>query len=195
MNDRQRVAALRLVAAVAFLLGTALPRPALGEPPRTKEYEVKAAFLYNFTKFVTWNWSVPSREAEEPFVIAVVGESPFGDALAALEGKTVQGRPIVVRKVESLDTLKSCRMAFLSSSESSRLAAILQAAHARNILTVGDMDRFASRGGVIGLVRLGGRVGFEINVDAARRAGLTVSSKLLSLAVAVHRDDGRQDRQ
>jgi hypothetical protein len=183
------MAALRRIAVVALLVGTLLPCPASGEPPRTKEYEVKAAFLYNFTKFVTW--SAPFQDAEETFVIAVVGENPFGDALAVLDGKTVQGKPIVVRKVESLDSLKSCRMAFLSSSERSRLPAILQAAHAKNILTVGDMDRFASRGGVIGLVLRGDRVGFEINTDAARRAGLTVSSKLLSLAVAVHREEGK----
>ncbi|MEW6719555.1 MAG: YfiR family protein [Thermodesulfobacteriota bacterium] len=191
MATRHRKAAGPIAIGLVLLLAAGHPLPASGHHTPIHEYEVKAAFLYNFTKFVTWNWSVPSRDAEEPFVIGVVGENPFGDALALLERKTVRGRPIVVRNVETLESLRSCRMAFVSSSEESRLPAILQGAHARNILTVGDMDRFAARGGVIGLVMRGDRVGFEINVDAARRAGLTVSSKLLSLAAAVHRDEGR----
>jgi hypothetical protein len=190
MNNRQRQAALRLVIALVLLFGAVLPRPALGDAPPTKEYEVKAAFLYNFTKFVTWS-DASSRDAGAPFVIAVIGDDPFGDALSVLENKTAMGRPIVVQRVSSLDSLKSCRMLFVSSSARDRLPAILRAAHARNILTVGDMERFAARGGIIELVLTGDRVGFEINTESARQAGLTVSSKLLSLARTVHREAGK----
>ncbi len=187
MTDRRRHRALRLLLALALLLGTALPRPALGEQPSTKEYEVKAAFLFNFTKFVTWGDAAPA-DAGKPFVIAVVGEDPFGEALSVLEGKTAQGRPIVVQRVSGVESLRNCRILFVSSSAGDRLPSILRAAHARNILTVGDMDRFAQRGGVIGLVLAGDRIGFEVNTESARQAGLTISSKLLSLAKAIHHE-------
>ena len=127
----------------------------------------------------------------KPFVIAVVGDDPFGRALSGLEKKTAQGKPIVVQRVESLDSLKSCRVLFISSSVGPRLPSILRAAHARSILTVGDTERFAAGGGIIELVLQEGRVGFEVNVESAKKAGLAISSKLLSLAKAVHREGGK----
>ena len=124
-------------------------------------------------------------------MIAVLGDDPFGEALSVLENKTAQGRPIAVQRASSLDSLKSCRVLFISSSVGSRLPSILHDAHARNILTVGDAERFAAQGGIIQLVLHEGRVGFEINVDSARKAGLAISSKLLSLSKAVHREGGK----
>ncbi|MBE0602736.1 MAG: YfiR family protein [Deltaproteobacteria bacterium] len=186
MTDRQRQAALRLIIALVLLFGAVLPRPALGDH-HMKEYEVKAAFLFNFTKFVTWSDTAPA-DAGKPFVIAVIGDDPFGEALSVLERKTAQGRTIVVRRVHNLDSLKNCRILFISSSVGERLPSILRTAHARNILTVGDTERFASRGGIIGLVLAGDRIGFEINTESAKHAGLTISSKLLSLAKAIHRE-------
>jgi hypothetical protein len=190
MAYRQRQVGRGLAIGLALLLSTALPRMALGNHHTPKEAEIKAAFLYNFTKFVAWSDSAP-QESITPYVIAVLGDDPFGDALSALEKKTVQGRPIVVQNVSSLDSLKSCQMLFISSSEEPRLGAILRAAHARKILTVGDMEGFASRGGIIGLGLYGDRVGFEINVESARQAGLTISSRLLSLAKDIHRESGK----
>lgn len=187
MTPRQRQAALRLLVAVVLLFGAVLPRTALGEQPATKEYEVKAAFLYNFTKFVTWSGAAPA-EPGKPFVITVIGDDPFGEALSGREQKTAQGRTIVVHRVHNLDSLRNCRILFISSSVGERLPSILRVAHARGILTVGDTERFASRGGVIGLVLTGGRVGFEINTESAKHAGLTISSKLLPLAKAIHRE-------
>ena len=189
MAGRQRQAALRLLIALALVFGAVLPRPALGDH-HMKEYEVKAAFLFNFTKFVAWS-DAAAPDPAAPFVIAVLGDDPFGEALSALEKKTAQGRPIVVQRANSLDSLKNCRILFVSSSVGSRLPEILRAAHARSILTVGDMEGFASRGGIIELVLQGDKVGFEINVNSAKQAGLTISSKLLSLAKAIHREGGR----
>ena len=189
MAGRQRQAALRLLIALALVFGAVLPRPALGDH-HMKEYEVKAAFLFNFTKFVAWS-DAAAPDPGAPFVIAVLGDDPFGEALSALEKKTAQGRPIVVQRANSLDSLKHCRILFVSSSVGSRMPEILRAAHARSILTVGDMEGFASRGGMIELVLLGGKVGFEVNVNSAKQAGLTISSKLLSLAKAIHREGGR----
>ncbi len=172
---------------LVLFLSACICAPALGNPNRKREYEIKAAFLYNFTKFVAWNdASFPDDRA--PFVIAVLGDDPFGDALSALERETAHGRPIVVRRAASLDALGPCHLLFVSSSAESRLAAVLRAAHARNILTVGDMEGFASRGGIIELVLAGDRVGFEINMNSARLAGLAISSKLLALAKIVHRE-------
>ncbi|MBE0604367.1 MAG: YfiR family protein, partial [Deltaproteobacteria bacterium] len=115
MTPRRRRAALRLFVAAVLLFGAVLPRPALAEQPATKEYEVKAAFLFNFTKFVTWSDTAPAEPAK-PFVIAVIGDDPFGEALTVLEQKTAQGRTIVVHRVHNLDSLKNCKILFISSS-------------------------------------------------------------------------------
>jgi hypothetical protein len=185
------MAALRLVTGLVLLITAGLcPPPAIGNPSPAREYEIKAAFLYNFTKFVVWGGPA-TRGVNDPFVIAVLGDNPFGDALTALEKKTVDGRPIVVQRVHGMESLKSCQLLFIASSEEPGLPAILRAAHSRNILTVGDMERFASRGGIIELILQGDRIAFEINVESAKQAGLTISSKLLSLARAIHREGVR----
>jgi len=179
-----------------LLLGLALvlvaaPGPlARAEPQGVEEYKVKAAFLYNFTKFVEWPDSA-FRDPSAPFVVAVLGDDPFGDALDVLKGKTAQGRPIVVRRAASLDALGRFHLLFVATSEKSRLESVLPAAEAMHALTVGDAPGFRSQGGVIQLVRDGDRIGFEVNPDASRRAGLKISSKLLGLARAVGGGNGK----
>ena len=179
-----------------LLLGLALvlvaaPGPlALAEPQGVEEYKVKAAFLYNFTKFVEWPDSA-FRDPSAPFVVAVLGDDPFGDALDVLKGKTAQGRPIVVRRAASLDALGRFHLLFVATSEKSRLESVLPAAEAMHALTVGDAPGFRSQGGIIQLVRDGDRIGFEVNPDASRRAGLKISSKLLGLARAVGGGNGK----
>ena len=177
-----RVRGLLLV--LALVLPAAPGTPALAEPQGVEEYKVKAAFLYNFTKFVEWPDGA-FRDASAPFVLAILGNDPFGDALDVLKGKTVLGRPIVVRRADSLEGLGRFHMLFVPSTERSRLASVLPAAEAMHALTVGDAPGFRSQGGIIQLLRDGDRIAFEVNLDASRRAGLKVSSKLLALAKAV----------
>lgn len=146
------------------------------------EYEVKAAFVYNFTRFVQW----PQARASGPLDICVMGEDPFGSALdEAVENKHVGGRPIAVTRLSETDTASACEVLFISSSEHDRVERIVETLADSPVLTVGDVEDFAERGGMINLTERGSHVRFEINVDALERAGLRASSRLLRLATIV----------
>lgn len=177
-------AALALAAALAAS-GRSVPRAAEPPPDPGLEYQVKAAFLYNFAKFVAW----PPEAFPDPdsiLVIGVLGRDPFGAILdRAVQGKTVNGRTLVVRRFPSLADLAPCHILFVSASERGRLKETLEAVRGGSVLTVGEVDDFTRRGGIVNLGVVEGRVHFEINIDAAARAGLTVSSKLLSLSTIV----------
>jgi hypothetical protein len=145
------------------------------------EYQVKAAFLYNFVKFVEWPASL--AEQRGPIVMCVIGKDPFGDLLVrAVEGKSVNGRPIVVRNVAEPGAAVSCQVLFVSTPESGRLPEIAKAVRVWSVLTVGESERFAERGGMVGFLMEGQKVRFQINAKAAAEAGLQISSKLLQLS-------------
>jgi hypothetical protein len=146
------------------------------------EHQVKAAFLFNFAKFVTWPTDTfPDQNA--PLVIGIAGDDPFGDAIDEItRGERVNGHPIVVKRLGADDQLGRCQILFVSSSERKRLRKILESLGNAPVLTVGEPDDFALLGGVIRFTKNQYRVGFEINIDAAERSGLRISSKLLSLA-------------
>ena len=167
---------------VAMLISGGAPSFARGEP--APEYAVKAAFLYNFAKFVEWPADAFAGPAS-PIVFFVFGEDPFGDALKSLKGKTANGRPIVVRYAANLGELERCHLLFVSASEKANLPKILQATKSWSILTVGDMNGFAQDGGIINMVKEESRVGIEINLEAAQLSRLKISSKLLGLAKIV----------
>jgi hypothetical protein len=151
---------------------------------------VKAAFLYYFVKFVEW----PATIAEQlgPVSMCVIGKDPFGGALVrAIEGKQVNGRPIVVRQVNGPGAATSCHVLFVSSSESSRFTDIVKTVRAWSVLTVGESDGFAERGGMVTFLMEGQRVRFQINLKAATDAGLKISSKLLQLAAPASGKSGK----
>ena len=149
------------------------------------EYEVKAALLFNFARFVAWpaeSFSGP----DAPFVVAVVGNDPFGQALErTLAGKTVGGRPIQIRRWRKARDRGPCQILFVAASERGSLRAVLDDVRDQPVLTVGDMAEFATSGGIIGLVMERSHVRFEINSASATRARLAISSRLLSLARVV----------
>jgi uncharacterized protein DUF4154 len=152
------------------------------------EYEVKAAMIYNFAKFVEW----PSTGNSQPFVLGVVGDDPFGQTLERLVAdRAVSGREIRIERYPTADDLGRCDILFIAESESPELPLILAQVHDRGVLTVGDKKDFARDGGVIGFRLEGNKVRFDINVDAARRSGLRISSKLLRLARVVHGEQSR----
>ncbi len=169
------------VVILALALSGLIPGPAPGETPAFQEYQVKAAFLYNFAKFVEWP-SEAFASPESPMVLVILGSNPFGDALKNLRGKTVNGRQLVVRMAESVEDVDPSHILYVGESEKGKLSHILKTAEKRNILTVGDSEGFAQRGGVINMLTEGSRVVIEVNPEAAQRARLTVSSKLLALA-------------
>lgn len=155
--------------------------PALAQA--VQEYEIKAAFIYNFAKFVEW----PREDAGNtgPITIAVVGKDPFGEALDLLKEKTIGTRKIEVKRFTRVDDIAKCHILFVSASENHRLSHILKITEKWHALTVGDVTGFARSGGIINFTVIGDKVRFEINVDAAHRAGLKISSQLLKLATIV----------
>jgi len=146
------------------------------------EYQVKAAYLFNFLKFVEWpEGAFPDPLA--PIVIGIVGDDPFGEALPQVViGKTAQGRDLVIRKYRAGEDLRASHILFISASEKKRLPQLLASLHGSNVLTVADFEGFLEEGGMIQLFSETNRIRFAINVDAAVRAKLKLSSKLLSLA-------------
>ena len=172
-------------------LGTASERDAERDPTSYDEYAVKAAFLFNFAKFVKWPAEADPNE-ESTIPICVLGADPFGPALDSIDGKVVSGRRVEVRRMKRLEPLEACRILFICKSEQERLHKILRTLKDTNVLTVGDMEGFAQIGGVINLIVVQGKVRFEINVDAAQQAGLKVSSQLLKLARIVSNESSEE---
>jgi hypothetical protein len=149
------------------------------------EYQIKALFLLNFTKYVDWP-PASFAETNTPIVIGFYAEAKFGDALKkAVEGKTVSGRPISVQRIEKDGDSLKCHVLFISDSEKRRLGEILDRIKALPVLTVGETDHFTEHGGVINFVKKEDKVRLEINLDAARQAKLQISSKLLNVADVV----------
>ena len=149
------------------------------------EYQIKAAFLFNFAKFVEWP---PGKlgEARSRIAVCVLGKDPFGPVLdQALQGKTIDGRPVLVRRSPSISDCKDCHIVFISSSEKERLAEILPALTSASALTVSEVPRFAERGGMINFTIDDNKIRLEINAGSAAGAGIRISSKLLNLARVV----------
>lgn len=152
------------------------------------EHEIKAAFLYNFAKFVDWPASAHSSE-NSAIRVGILGIDPFGDTLdRPLKGRTVQGRPFAIQRSRNLEELKSCHILFVSTSEKDRMKGILAGLQGLPILMVGEVEGFARKGGTINFFLQEKQVRFEINPDAAARAGLKISSKLLQLARIVREE-------
>lgn len=177
--------------AIALLLFFAAERQPTGAQSRTAgEYEVKAAFLYNFAKFIDWpDGSFAGSRA--PFSICVLGADPFGSTLdSALREKTIGSHPVTLARLQDATQARRCQMVFVSSSESRRLSEIEDRLRGASVLLVGDFPGFASAGGALQFIIEDNRVRFLINTDAAQRAGLRLSSKLLSVARVVHDSAG-----
>lgn len=175
-----------LAVAALLLLGCPAVRADIadaGTPP--SEYAVKAAFLFNFAKFVTWPPAAfPAPDA--PVLIGILGEDPFdGEILRLAADVRVQGRPIVIKHGANVAELADCQVIFFSRSEDDRLAQWFRALREQHIpaLTVGETDAFLAAGGMIRFVMAQRKVRFEIEPDRATAAQLTISSKLLRLAV------------
>lgn len=166
-----------------FLLAVLLSFTAIGET--IDEYQVKAAFLYNFTKFVDWPPQTFKTD-RDPIRICVLGQDPFGNALAqAVAGKTVLGRALVLSWLSVPGHATECQVLFISSSERKHLGAILGALRTSAVLTVGETDGFGAQGGIVNFKLEDGRIRLEVNVEAAGRAKLGISSKVLNLAEIV----------
>ena len=147
------------------------------------EYQIKAAFLYNFAKFVEWP-SAAFDDPAAPIVIGILGDNPFHDDLAnTIRGKKIDEHPLAVKELHSLSETTNCHILFISTSEKKRLPEILAGLKGTSVLTVGEMDRFTETGGMINFVLEKTKIRFQINSDAANTGRLKISSKLLNLAL------------
>ena len=145
------------------------------------EYRIKAAFLYNFAKFVDWPPAETGRE-KEAFKIGILGDDPFGNDIDVIDNKQIRGMPLKIFRADSLNELGGCQIIFLSASIEHELKAILAQMQDRPVLTVSDTNGFAQQGVIINLINVDNKIRFEINPAAADRAGLKISSHLLRLA-------------
>ena len=148
------------------------------------ESQVKAAYLYNFGKFVTWQ---PGQAGNSGSLeICLLGKDPFGPMLdATVAGESIDGRKIAVKRIGKVQDAPECRILFVGLSEGSRLGSILTAAQRFGMLTVSDIPNFAEQGGIIEFVSQQDRIRFEVNRAAAEQSHLVLSSQLLKVASKV----------
>jgi hypothetical protein len=175
---------LAMLIAVVFFVSTV---SLMAQQPKLSEYQVKAAYLFNFGRFVKWPAGLPAGKGDS-FAVCVLGKDPFGANLdATLAGEALDGKPVVIRRLSRPQDAVDCRILFVSSTEEHHLKEILAAIDQEGVLTVSDMPGFSRKGGIIQFVAEGDRVRFEINLSSAESARLVLSSELLKVAAAVRR--------
>ena len=149
---------------------------------QTAEYQVKGAFLYNFAQFADWPPQAFTG-TDSPFVIGVLGTDPFGKFLdELLRGETIKGRPVILKRFSRVDEIQAVHILFIHHKFDISASEISSLSTDKNILTIGDAPGFAENGGIICFYTENNKVRFEVNVGAAKAAGLVLSSKLLRLA-------------
>lgn len=153
------------------------------------EYQVKAAFLFNFAKFIEWPTNAFQSE-KAPITLCVFRYDPFGSALEeVIRGKAINNRELLARRINELPNLKACQLVFVSDREDKHLSEISNSVRGASVLVVGEGEDFAERGGTNQFFLENNKLRFAINVDAIQRARLQASSKLLALARIVHDND------
>ena len=153
----------------------------------SREYGIKAAYLYRFIGYVDWA-SINDSDSDQPFTIGILGDDVFGEALVALTRQTVDGRPVVLERIQSpsLPAISRCEMLFISSAAEKQFGDVLTLLGDANVLTVGETKGFAERGGMIEFRVRKNKIRFIINAQAAKRAGFQISARLLDLAEHVY---------
>lgn len=192
INDIARRFRIGAIAHLLLVLAACGPAVGLGaDAVPSKEYQIKAACLLNFVQFIEWPASA-FAESGSPITVGVLGNDPFGQALEqTFQDETVQGRKLVVKRSRQVEDLNTCHLVFISKSEQDRLPGTLTGLNDARIVTVGEMEGFASRGGIINFFMENNKVRFEINAEAAQRKGLKISSQLLKRAKTVGSDPGK----
>jgi len=174
-----------VIAIAAVIAALTLASSSVAQAPVTGEYEVKAAFLFHFAQFVDWPLEA-FKDGGSPLAYCTVGEDPFHGALdASLSGKTVGARSFRVLHFKRPQEIQGCQVLFIGAEEKKVLPAILAGVSGNSVLTVGESEHFAQDGGMIGFLLEENKVRFEINLEAAEKAKLKISSRLLALAKTV----------
>lgn len=158
------------------------PQIAAAQTGPASEYELKAAMLYKLTRFVEWPPAV-YRDPKAPMVLCILGRDPFGDFLTSIaSSQTTDGRPVEIRHARNNKEVRACHVIYISSSERKSIGEILSALRGYSVLSVGEMAQFAAHGGMVQFSLDDRQVHFEINLEAASRADIKISSRLLALA-------------
>jgi hypothetical protein len=175
LSGRTRALLLLLLLGLTRTLGAAAPT----------EEQVKAVFVFNFSHFV--DWPPTSLAADQaPFVICVAGNDAFGDRLTeVVQGEKIDQHPLAVRRIQGATDANGCQVLFVGQGEAGQLPQIIAALNHRGTLTVSDAAGAAEQGAMIQFVTENNHIRLRINVEAARAAGLTISSKLLRPAEIV----------
>jgi hypothetical protein len=177
------------VLAIFFSCAPSTSSVLFAQAKSAREYEVKAGYLYNFARFVYWPANAFS-DPKQPVCVCIYGRDPFGHSLEdALLGKTIGDRPVILGHALQLEDLSGCQIIFVGGFEHAPIGDLATRLRGRAVLLVGESEGFAASGGAIQLRVEDGRVRLIINPDAADRAGLKISSKLLALARIVHDSD------
>ena len=148
------------------------------------EYEVKAAYLYNFANFVEWP-ETSHPDTSSTLNIGILGSDPFGAAFKTIAGKRIRGQLVAIHRSHRLADLRDCQILFIGNSERVFLPQILDELRGRSVLTVGESEGFTEQGVIIDFYVIDNKVRFKINAEAGTRSGLKLSSKLLKLAQIV----------
>ena len=167
------------------VLGASAGAAAPADKPPSAEYQIKAAFLFNFAQFVEWP-ARAFRDAQGPIVIGILGEDPFGSYLDDLvRNESVGGRPLAVRRFNRPEDITDCHILFVSRAMADQFEKLAAELQRRNLLSVGDTDNFNRLGGIVRFVTENGKIRLRINMEAAKAADLILSSKLLRWATIV----------
>jgi hypothetical protein len=158
----------------------ASPVRGIAQTGAEREYELKAAVLYHIIEYVEW----PKDSVAEAGAVRIglLGNIPYAEAMQVLNGKTLQGRKLVIKRIEKPEDAGDCQVVFISSSEKPRIAQIISEFKSRPILTVSEVEGFAERGGIVNLIAGQNRINMEINREVAKESRLSISSQLLKLA-------------
>jgi len=186
MDFCRKLAAILILMSITSVAVT----PARGQERKLGEYEVKAVFLYNLAKFI--EWPDKSLDNSSTLTLYILGDDPFGTHLDAIKGKLIRGKSVDVKQIDSPDALKSVGILFISSSEKGQLQDILKGISSKPILTVGDTQSFAKRGVMVNFYIENNKIRFEINIEAAKLAGLKISSNLLKMGKIIPPPSGKE---
>ena len=179
-----RLVSLGMLGYLLVIAAWSAPGPAADDAPQP-EHGIKAAFLYKFLSYVEWRPGTFAQPAS-PIVIGVIGANDIADSLRGITaGRTAGDRPIEVRRLRAGDALDDVHMLFVGRAEASRVAQIASAARLRGVLLVTDFEGALDEGSAINLLVLQNRVRFEVSLDAAEKAGLKLSSRMLAVASSV----------
>ncbi|WP_025322045.1 YfiR family protein [Deferrisoma camini] len=175
-------------AVAALVGGWSRPAAPAGGARTGREQEVKLAYLYNLARFARWPRDDPPTAGT--FRFGIWGDDPFGPLWNELIGRVVHGRPVEVVRVRTARDARACRVVFLAGATVPAVGRMLEALDGWPVLTVSDQPGFVDRGGMVGFVRRGEKIRFEVNLGRVRAAGLRISAEVLRLALRVVGQEG-----